>query len=58
MTTEAKVDCPECNGEGEVMIARLYPSGHTECWDPCEFCDGEGNFDEADFIIMKLEGLV
>lgn len=25
-------ECPDCGGHGEVMMARLYPSGHTECW--------------------------
>ena len=52
------IDCPECHGAGEQMIARMYPSGHTECWEPCEFCDGEGNFEEADYLILKLEGKV
>ena len=51
-------DCPECNGRGEQMIARMYPTGHTECWEPCEFCEGEGNFEEEDFLILKLEGKV
>ena len=51
-------DCPECNGSGEQMIARMYPSGHTECWEPCEFCEGEGQFEEDDFLVMRLEGKV
>jgi len=51
-------DCPECNGRGEQMIARMYPTGHTECWEPCEFCEGEGVFEEEDFLILKLEGKV
>lgn len=52
------IECPECQGEGKVMVARLYPSGHTECWDPCEFCEGAGRFDESDYLMMKLEGIV
>jgi len=51
-------DCPECYGKGEQMIAKLYPSGHTECWEPCEFCEGEGVFEAEDFLILKLEGKV
>lgn len=50
--------CPECGGEGQTMIAKLYPSGHTECWVPCELCDGEGDFEEADYLVMKLAGEV
>jgi DnaJ-class molecular chaperone len=52
--------CPVCNGYGGVMIARMYPSGHTECWEPepCDFCEGEGQFEESDYLIMKLEGIV
>jgi len=53
-----KHDCPECYGTGEVMIARLYPSGYTECWESCEFCEGEGEFDEDDFLVLRLEGKV
>ena len=54
------IDCPECNGEGKQMIARMYPSGHIECWEDCEFCDGdgEGNFEEEDYLILKLQGKV
>ena len=52
------IDCPECRGQGENMEARLYPSGHTEVWVKCELCEGEGCFEEADYLIMKLEGIV
>ncbi len=55
---EKYVLCPNCGGEGTVMEARLYPSGHTEIWVDCEFCYGYGQFEEADYIIMKLEGKV
>lgn len=59
MTEEIKyIDCPECRGRGEVLIGRLYPTGHTECWDPCEFCEGEGVFEEQDYLILRLEGRV
>lgn len=50
--------CPECGGEGKQMIAKLYPSGHTECWEHCKLCDGEGDFEEADYLVMKLAGEV
>ncbi len=52
------IDCPECRGEGRLIEGRLYPNGHTEVWVKCEFCEGEGNFEEADFILMKLAGEV
>ena len=51
-------ECPECGGSGEVMVARMYPSGHTECWEPCEFCEEEGYFAEDDWLVLKLEGRV
>jgi len=51
-------DCPDCKGTGEVLIGKLYPSGHTECWETCEFCEGEGAFEEDDYLIMRLEGKV
>ena len=40
------------------MIAQMYPTGHTECWEDCEFCDGFGKFEEEDYIILKLQGEV
>ena len=52
------VKCPDCYGEGRIMIAKMYPSGHTECWENCEFCNGDGDFEEADYLIMRLEGKV
>ena len=52
------IDCPECHGAGEQMHGELWPTGHHEVWEPCEFCDGEGNFEEADYLILKLEGKV
>jgi len=51
-------DCPDCKGKGEVIVGKLYPSGHTECLEPCEFCEGEGVFEEEDFLILRLEGKV
>jgi hypothetical protein len=35
-------DCEDCNGTGEVMIAKLYPNGHTEVSETCPSCNGEG----------------
>ena len=59
MIAELKyVDCPECAGDGELMEAHMYPSGHTEVWVECKFCEGIGNFEESDYLIMKLEGKV
>lgn len=53
------VMCPECCGHGEIMIAEYCPySGHKEVMHMCEFCDSEGQFEEADYIIMKLAGEV
>jgi len=50
--------CPECEGTGEQMIAKMYPGGHTEAWEPCELCEGEGYFDELDYLVLRLEGKV
>lgn len=59
MNKEPKyIDCPDCRGEGRVMVPRLYPHGHTECWESCEFCEGEGNFEEQDYLILRLEGKI
>lgn len=38
----AEEECENCGGEGRVMIAKMYPSGHTEVWETCEECWGEG----------------
>ena len=51
-------NCPDCGGTGETMMAHMYPTGHTEVWSKCEFCEGEGRFEESDYLIMKLEGIV
>ena len=51
-------NCPECGGSGEQMEARMYPSGHTEVWVPCEFCEETGCFEEDDWLMLKLEGKV
>lgn len=40
-TTDAEPYCAACDGTGKVMIAKLYPSGHTEVDEPCPYCDGE-----------------
>lgn len=57
-TDEKYFDCPECGGCGEQLEARLYPTGHVEVMVPCEFCEGEGQFSEDDYLILKLEGKV
>ncbi len=35
------VDCSNCGGGG--MVAKLYPSGHTE--EKCETCGGTGQIE-------------
>lgn len=34
--------CEDCMGQGTRMIAKLYPSGHTEITEICDTCNGEG----------------
>ena len=58
MSNQKVVICPGCRGRGELIEGRLYPSGHTEVLVPCELCDGVGEFDEDEYIIMKLAGEV
>ena len=61
MTQQEKlkyVICPECCGSCCTMIAEQCPWGYDEVTYPCEFCDGEGEFEESDYIIMKLQGAV
>ena len=36
------ITCPECDGEGRVMTAKLYPTGHTEVIETCPYCNGDG----------------
>lgn len=43
---EDTIECEECNGTGEVMIAKLYPNGHTEVNEECPICGGEGIIDK------------
>jgi len=50
--------CPECRGAGQQLFAYLYPTGHAEVWEECKFCDGEGEFEAEDFLVLKLEGKV
>jgi len=35
--------CPDCDGEGETMVAKLYPNGHTEVMEECALCSGFGD---------------
>lgn len=60
MTTENfnEVNCPDCRGRGTVLVAKMYPSGHTEVLEDCEFCEGAGFFYEDEYIMMKLQGRV
>lgn len=39
--------CEACKGEGVQMVAKMYPSGHTEVNETCEECDGEGQIERA-----------
>lgn len=58
MDKNVYVECPECGGSGEILTAKLYPTGHTEVMKECKFCDGFGNFPEDEYLIMKLAGEV
>jgi len=58
ISTIKYIPCPECSGQGEQMHGELWPTGHHEVWSDCEFCEGEGQFEEADYLILKLEGKV
>lgn len=41
-------ECEDCGGEGRIMEARLYPSGHTEVFEMCLKCNGEGQIEIED----------
>ena len=43
---EDTIECEKCNGIGKVMIAKLYPNGHTEVNEECPACGGEGIIDK------------
>lgn len=34
--------CEDCNGDGQVLKAKLYPTGHTEVNETCDKCRGDG----------------
>lgn len=38
-------ECPQCEGSGQTMVAKLYPSGHTEVNETCDMCDGGGEIE-------------
>lgn len=52
---EGHVDkfCETCNGEGETMVGKLYPSGHTEVTDTCPDCNGTGFNNNIDKIQLE-----
>lgn len=58
MNAEKYINCPECDGSGTQLVAELWPTGPTEVWHDCDFCQGEGRFEESDYLMMKLEGSV
>ena len=48
--------CETCNGTGQVMVAKLYPSGHTEVKEDCPDCNGTGYIEtKSDNNIPKFE---
>jgi hypothetical protein len=49
--------CENCNGEGTVMVAKLYPNGHTEVNEKCPECDGDGEIlvSESDKLIAEAK---
>ena len=65
---EGHVDkfCETCNGEGETMVGKLYPSGHREVTDTCPDCNGTGfnnidkitsdKFKKGDYIVLIGNG--
>ena len=57
--TTKYVKCPECRGEGKQLIGHLpSPSGPREFWEYCKICEGEGQFEEEEYLILKLQGIV
>lgn len=58
--------CEDCQGIGRVIEAKLYPSGHTEVWETCPNCNGEGfledtglkEFPRTGFVIGHPEELI
>lgn len=52
------IDCPDCKGIGTTIVGVMYPTGHHEMHVDCELCEGEGAFDEEDFIMLRLAGKV
>lgn len=53
---EGHVDkfCETCNGEGETMVGKLYPSGHREVTDTCPDCNGTGFTNNVDKITSDV----
>lgn len=52
------IDCPECSGTGTTLMGVMYPTGHHEIQVDCDFCEGEGVFDEDDYMVLRLAGKV
>jgi len=52
------VTCPDCRGRGSNLEPHQRPWGYSEVEVDCEFCEGEGQFEEEDYLILKLEGKV
>jgi DnaJ-class molecular chaperone len=58
MTEELKyVVCPDCDGSGEQMEAHQRPWGYSEVHVECKYCEGAGQFEEGDYLVMKLAGI-
>jgi hypothetical protein len=47
--------CENCNGEGTVMVAKLYPNGHTEVNESCTECDGSGEIEMENPLITEAK---
>ncbi len=59
MTDQIKyIDCPECRGIGNGIELQQTPWGYNEITIDCDFCEGTGCFEESDYLVMKLEGIV
>ena len=47
LNTPTGAVCETCMGTGEVMIGKLYPTGHTEVTEICPDCNGNGTINTS-----------
>lgn len=58
MSDVVYITCPDCKGKGQLLFPKQGPNGYMEAWDECELCQGLGDFEEQDYLAMKLAGEV